>query len=306
MHGPAMGGGRASVSQQRGEAVERTRALNRHRTTVDGAAPGVPTLGIHLFGRVELRVGDREVRLRSRAAQALIGLLVLTARIRTREAVAAELWPDSEGGGVAASMRQALWHLRSDFLSAGLLLDSYLHIELDAIGLRPDAPVSLDVDRFEACLRGHPPRLEDALLLYRGDLAEWLGLECFASDRERLSDAYEDTLALVAQERFEAGSAEGARETALALLARDPLREEAHATLLRVFGRAGSRTHVVRQYRRLVELLDRELGVEPLPETAATYRAALADTFERSRRRTLGAALAAVGGRNVIGVVAQG
>ena len=287
--------------------MEQTRALHPSATTVDGAAPGVPALDIHLLGRVELRVGDREIHLGSRAAQGLIALIALRPRLRTREAVAAELWPDSEGGGGGgASMRQALWHLRSAFLSAGCVLDSYLQIEPEIVGLRPSAPVKVDVDSFEACLRGRPPRPEDALVLYGGDLAEWLGLECLASDRERLSDAYEDALALVAQHRFEADDAEGAQEAAIALLARDPLREEGHATLLRVFGRAGSRSHVVRQYRRLAALLDRELGVEPLPETSAAYRAALADTYEQSRRRALGAALAAVGGRNGIGVIARG
>ena len=302
----------ASVPQQLGEAVQGTRALRPTETTVSDAppgvpgVPGVPTLKIQLLGRVELRVDGREIHVGSRAAQALIALLALTPRIRAREAVAADLWPESEGGGVAASMRQALWHLRSAFLSAGCTLDDYVRIEPDVVGLRPDGPIDVDVNRFETCLRWRPSQPEEALLLYRGDLVEGLGLECLTAERERLSDDYEDALALVAQQRFEAGDSAGARQAALDLLGRDPLREDGHSTLLRVLGRDGARSHVVRQYRRLVELLDRELGVEPLPETAAAYRAALADTVDQSRRRALRAALAAVGGRSGLGVVARG
>ena len=75
----------------------------------------------------------------------------------------------------------------------------------------------------------------------------------------------------------------GARTAAEQLLARDGLREEAHETLIRVYGATGSRSQVHRQFRRLREVLEREIGVEPLPETIAAYRTALAETVERSR-----------------------
>ncbi|MEO8230340.1 MAG: hypothetical protein ABI628_11350 [Chloroflexota bacterium] len=48
----------------------------------------------------------------------------------------------------------------------------------------------------------------------------------------------------------------------------------------------------------MTELLDRELGVEPLPETMAAFRWALAETVERSHQR---AASIAFGGPSVLG-----
>jgi DNA-binding SARP family transcriptional activator len=80
---------------------------------------------------------------------------------------------------------------------------------------------------------------------------------------------------------------EGAREAALRLLERDPLREEAHAALIEVYGRTGSRSQVSRQYRRVRSILARELGVNPLPETESTYRRALTSTVRRSMIATL-------------------
>jgi len=259
---------------------------------IAGTVAAIAPLDVRLLGRVELTLGGREIRLGSRGAQALVAVLALKPRMRTREAVAAEIWPDGDGGGNSASLRQALWLIRSAFVTAGVPLDAYLQVDQEVIGLRGRAGPILDVTRFEACLRDRPSRPEDAIELYRGDLVECLSLECFAFERERLSDAYEDALALVAERRFVAGEIEGARDAAEILLARDPLREEAHAALLRVHGRIGSRAQVVRQYRRLTELLDRELGVEPLPETAAAYHAALDETVERSRRRAAGPAFA--------------
>ena len=151
--------------------------------------------------------------------------------------------------------------------------------------MQPDARIELDTDRFEECALNPDCATETAVELYRGDLAEGLGHDCFAAERERLSDLFEDALSDVGEQRLRRGDLAGARRAAEELLARDPLREEAHALLISIHGLIGSRSQVVRQYRRLRAVLDRELGVEPLPESEATYRLALVRTLERSRAR---------------------
>lgn len=240
-----------------------------------------PVLHARLFGRVELAVDGVPIRLGGRQAQALAALLVLARRARAREAIAADLWPDAPGAATG-SLRQALWLLRSALVSAGAATDAILDADADALGLRPEVTLVLDVDRFDAALAADPPDAEGAVALYRGELAECLGHECFARERERLSDAYEDALAHVAAERLARDDLGGARAAALRLVARDPLREEAHVTLIRAYAATGTRSQVLRQYRRLVELLRRELEVDPLPETVAALRAALRATEVRS------------------------
>ena len=272
-------------------AADRTTVAASARSRRPGPLVGVAVrpqacpLTVQLLGRVELSVAGREIRLASRSAQALMAVLALKPRVRTREAVAAEIWPDGEGSGTSASLRQSLWLVRSAFAAAGVGLTEYLEIDAEVIGFRPDAPLDVDVVRFEATFHGLTSEPERAIALYRGDLAECLALECFAADRERLSDAFEDALAAATARRLLAGDLDGVREAAERLLTRDPLREEAHAALLRVYGRLGSRSQVIRRYGRLTQLLERELDVEPLPETEAAYRAALADAVEGSRRR---------------------
>jgi DNA-binding SARP family transcriptional activator len=247
-----------------------------------GAASG---LDITLLGRFSIRTANaREIRLVGRHAQALFTLLALTRRPRTREAIATDLWPESL---VAATgpLRQALYQLRTALAAAGVDLETVLEADAETIGLRPEAVRSLDVERFEACLDDPSCEAESAVRLYQGDLAEGLGHDCFAAERERLADHFEDALAIVAGRRLEGGDVDGARFAAERLIARDPLREEAHEVLIAVHGLAGSRSQVVRQYRRLCDVLARELEEAPLPETDATYRVALAKTIARSRER---------------------
>jgi DNA-binding SARP family transcriptional activator len=250
-----------------------------------GRASAMTGLDVRLLGRFTIRTADgREVRLVGRHAQALFTLLAMTRRPRTREAIATDLWPESL---IAATgpLRQALYQLRTALAAAGLDLDAVLEADAETVGLRPESIHSLDIAAFEACMDDPDCAAERAVELYDGDLAEGLGHDCFAAERERLADHFEDALAIVAARRLEAGDVDGARSAAERLIARDPLREEAHQVLIAVHGLAGTRSQVVRQYRRLCDVLVRELDEAPLPETDATYRIALGRTIARSRER---------------------
>jgi DNA-binding SARP family transcriptional activator len=244
----------------------------------------MPALSVRLLGRLEIVACERPVRLAGRHAQALAALLALRPRPRLRDAIAADLWPDFDGPS-ASSLRQALWLVRTGLASCGVDPDAVLEVGQDTLGLKQELALDTDVASFESLIADGPQSAGRALSLYRGDLAEGLGHECFAADRERLSDLYEDALVSVAEARLAAGDYAGAREAASLALARDPLREEAHIVLIAAYGHAGSRSQVIRQYRRVCDVLRTELAVGPLPETEATYRAALAETIRRSKDR---------------------
>jgi DNA-binding SARP family transcriptional activator len=249
-----------------------------------------PRLAIRLFGRIDVTVDGRPVPLAGRHAQALAALLALTRRPRSRDAIAADLWPDALTAANGA-LRQALWLLRSAFVAAGVDARQVLEADADALGLAADVELELDVARFDDAMTSEPPDVETAIATYRGELAECLGHECFARERERLADSYEDALAIAAEARLARRDLAGARDAAHRLVARDPIREEAHAVLLRIHGLEGRRSQVLRQYRRLRDLLRRELDVDPLPETEAALRAALRDAEAHSAEAVLREAL---------------
>jgi DNA-binding SARP family transcriptional activator len=254
---------------------------------MDEPAATTPLYAVRLLGRLEVEACGIPIHLGGRHAQALAALLALRPRPRLRDAIAADLWPDFDGPS-ASSLRQALWLLRNGLGAAGVDPDLVLEVGTETLGIRREARVLLDATTFEAMVGDGPASAGRALTIYRGDLAEGLGHECFAADRERLSDLYEDALGAIAEARLAAGDVAGARQAATLLLSRDPLREEAHAVLIAAYGLVGSRSQVVRQYRRLCHILRTELAVPPLPETQAVYREAIARTVERSATRTTG------------------
>ncbi|MEO5884352.1 MAG: hypothetical protein ABIQ58_02405, partial [Candidatus Limnocylindrales bacterium] len=92
-------------------------------------APTMERLGIVLLGRLLIRTtSGGEVRLLGRHAQALFTLLALTRRPRTREAVAADLWPDSTAISTGP-LRQALYQLRQALTAAGVDPDGILEAD---------------------------------------------------------------------------------------------------------------------------------------------------------------------------------
>ena len=106
---------------------------------------------------------------------------------RLRDAIAADLWPDFDGpsallraGAVARCPdrhRRPAWSRTRSSRSARTRL---------ACGRSSSStPTSR---QFEALVGDGRQSAGRALALYRGDLAEGLGHECFAADRERLSD----------------------------------------------------------------------------------------------------------------------
>lgn len=97
-----------------------------------------------------------------------------------------------------------------------------------------------------------------------------------AGERERLHELGLRVLGALLARQTAAGLPERAIETALRLLALDPLQETAHRALMRLYAAQGRGAAALRRYQVCVEALWRELRVEPEPETKRLYQEILA------------------------------
>ena len=89
-----------------------------------------------------------------------------------------------------------------------------------------------------------------------------------------------DVLDRLAEARSLAGDAAGAIEAARRRVELDPLDEPGQRRVMALLARSGDRSGAIRQYRALVALFDRELGVAPLRETTDLYEAIREDRAE--------------------------
>jgi DNA-binding SARP family transcriptional activator len=158
---------------------------------------------------------------------------------------------------------------------------TYLISEPSAVGFNWESDHWLDVATFEegvALLRtlgaaaGSPPdwsRAEAAIGHYTGELLEGFYDDWALRERERLRLLYLDSLATLLRHYSETGTMDEALRCGQQILALDPLREDVHRELIRLYTRRGHRALALQQYERCRAALDDELGVEPMEETRA-------------------------------------
>jgi DNA-binding SARP family transcriptional activator len=232
-----------------------------------------------VFGGFEARLASGAAVNLPRKARALLGYLALRpGQPHARDKLATLLWGDRGDAQARTSLRQSLGVLRRTLVAAA---PSTLLFEGKNVTLNPEA-VEVDAVTFERLVAAETPAaLEEAVALYAGDLLEGFDPiaapfeEWLVAERERLRELALEALAKLLRHQSEARVPERAIQTALRLLALDPLQEPVHRTLMRLYARHGRRANALRQYQVCVEVLQRELGVEPEPETRRVYQEVL-------------------------------
>jgi DNA-binding SARP family transcriptional activator len=237
---------------------------------------GMARLLVTLLGGFEVRsASGPPLALPSRKIQALLAYLARQpGRPVARDTLAALLWGDTSDRQARKSLRQALYVLRKALPgnSPALRVDAG-HFMLDS------AYLESDVAEFErAVADGSPEALERAATLYRGDFLEGFHVseapfeDWLMAERERLRELALEALARLLAHQSSSGLTERAIQTAVRLLALDPLQEVVHRTLMRLYARQGRRSAALRQYQVCVEVLERELGAESEVETRQLYQ----------------------------------
>jgi len=233
-------------------------------------------LTLRLFGGLHARCGDRNLKFPTRKAQALLAYLAVRGgQDCVRSKLAAMFWGGAGKEQARQSLRQSLSALRS-VLSA--VQPGILQIESDRVTL-DQSSIDVDVTEFERLVsRGSPRDLEQAAVLYVGDLLDGVDVseesfeDWLRSERARLRETAVHVLTRLVPYQARSGSPASAIQTAVRLLALDPLREEIHRTLMRLYARQGRLGDALRQYQACVSVLRAELGVEPGEETRRVYR----------------------------------
>lgn len=213
---------------------------------------------------------------RLRKAASLVKLLALAPGRRLhREQVMEALWPDLGKKAASNNLRHTLHTARGTLTpTAGA---RYLASENESLVLCPGGSVWVDVEAFEEAAASarrsrEPAAYRVALELYGGELLPEDRYEDWTENRReelrqlRLALLFE--LARVYEEREEY---EPAIEVLRRALSEEPAREEAHAALMRLYAITGRRQEAILQYKRLREILSRELDAEPSAGSRRLY-----------------------------------
>jgi DNA-binding SARP family transcriptional activator len=190
----------------------------------------------------------------------------------TREYLADLLWPNAPPDRVRRNFSDTLYRLRQGLGEAWLL------VEPEKVSLNPDADLWVDVWEFEQLLKTNDPAtLTKAVELYTGDLLPEIYDDWILARRVALQESYLATLPRLGQTAEQQGQLENAFEYYHLLAHADPLNEEGHRGLMRVYARLGRHNIAWQQYEYLTQLLADELQGQPSPETQALAAALQAE-----------------------------
>lgn len=263
----------------------------------------MPQLALSLLGQVQFTLDGRPLTaFESDKARALLIYLALDAgRPHRRAHLSALFWAEQDEKSAQQNLRKTLSRLRRTLQDNDFLLTDPQSIEFNR-----ESDYALDVDAFHqdilATQRHRHRRLTScrtcmehlarAVALYRGDFLAGFALkDCpefddwAAVQRERLRLQALDALNALAEYHERRGDVAALRHAARRQLELEPWLESAHRQLMRALVGAGNRTAALAQYAACRDILMRELGVEPEPETTALYehiKAQKSHSFEES------------------------
>jgi DNA-binding SARP family transcriptional activator len=184
------------------------------------------------------------------------------------------LWPDLGKKSASNNLRQAL-HAARRALEPDRGADSrYLNLRHEQLVLCPGGRLWVDVEAFEeaaatARRARDPAAYRVAIELYAGELLPGDRYEGWAeARRQELRGTFISLLVELAQLYEERQESAKALEALQKTVAEEPILEEAHVRLMRLYALSGRRSEALSQYERRREALSGKLGTEPSAASA--------------------------------------
>jgi DNA-binding SARP family transcriptional activator len=243
-------------------------------------------LQVALLGGVRVTQDDwqNEAKL-TREIQALLAYLLLHRhRTHSREVLVGVFWAECGPEKARRALNTALWRLKKVVEPSGIPRGTYLiSTHPGEVGFNRQSQYWLDAEVFEQeanNLFAYPSQkvdesnvhnLERVLELYTGELLEGFYDEWALRERERLRALYLKCLTYLVQyykfqKAYEKATAYGQK-----ILDLDPIREDIHRDMMRLYLENGQRALAARQYGICQVTLAKELGVLPMEETRMLY-----------------------------------
>jgi predicted ATPase/DNA-binding SARP family transcriptional activator len=241
---------------------------------------GASALRVTLLGPPAILWKEQYLALPRRQTRALLYRLAAAPQPVARDHLSYLIWPDLPEAVARRNLTIHLTQLRRAFNRPNMLVSNDDAVGLNRATVWSDT-LAFDKAATEALRERRTDLLTAAVQLYRGPFLNGFALpaaaeyeEWASEERQALERRYLDALTALIEAHAQAGNLPAAIENAQRYLATDDLAEDVHRRLIELYAAAGDRVAAMRQFERCIVVLERELGVSPLPETRAAYEAA--------------------------------
>lgn len=237
-----------------------------------------------LLGPLAIRIGPRRQKIpfAGRTRRLFIFLAGHANVSVRRERLLDELWPDVIPERATSGLNTAIWRIKQGLSSfPGFAIETVD----DVIRLAVDHPARIDCHILESCVSeatcpGVPVKLpqEHYLRLLTivknccGPFLDGCSDHWVLPLREKFGALHVRALTLLMRDRAARGKYDAALEHGCAILELDAFREGTQREVMWLYALNGQRAQAIMQFRMLSNLLEHELGIDPMPETVALYQ----------------------------------
>lgn len=193
-------------------------------------------------------------------------------------------WGDEDLDSVEKNFHPTISHIRKALNSRQAFKQNFLVFRDGAYQLNPELSYSIDTEEFENYIaeaenakrekdaKLFRKNLESAHALYRGEFMAGVYDDWAEERRHYYSEQFSRILSALAKLSFSEKSWSNALKFANEILHLDPYREDMHRLVMKVFSAQSKPAQVKEQFETLQNLLKKELGVEPAPETRRVFQ----------------------------------
>jgi LuxR family transcriptional regulator, maltose regulon positive regulatory protein len=258
---------------------ERLPSLRRYLREHAKAVPfAPPTLYIRALGKMQVKVDNHLVtntEWQTQAARDLFFMLLAHPEGMTKEEISLNFWPDASTDEVKFRFKNTIYRLRRAIGKNSILLEQDIYRFNNKLDYEYDVELFLKENVLAA--QAHDPvqklsHFREAIKYYQGNYLPEILDTWVDNNRECLRQNNLNTLLQVSEIYLNQSNYELAQEYCQRVLNEDNLLEEAYRLALRIYAATGNRAGLVRQYKRCVEIFEREINSPPSQQTQALYQ----------------------------------
>lgn len=243
-------------------------------------------LKIYLLGEPGIIVGDQDItQSMSTKGITLLAYLIMQGRdVRVpREKIASLFWNDSSRKSAKYNLRYTLWSIKKVLKNYGIKEDVIVCPDKEHCYLNPDISMSCDTKILQAMAKeiyeGNWKNATQCVEIYKGEFLQGINIKGNAQlddwiiyEREKMQRIYFQSLSKLSDiflhlEKYKQGIACLER-----LLRINPLDEEIHRSLMKMYYLDGDRVTAMQQYEKCSTVLRTELNISPMEETTRLYK----------------------------------
>ncbi|PYS72526.1 MAG: hypothetical protein DMF69_07300, partial [Acidobacteria bacterium] len=252
-----------------------------------------PDLTINVLGPIEIfrelsRPLAADAWTTRRARDILIFIASRRHRRASKDTIIDTFWGEADFAAVEKNFHPTVSHIRKALNSNQAFKQNFILYRDGDYQLNPELSYQIDIEEFDRlATRGDNARrarkldecveaYELAVTLYRGDFAQGSYESWVDEQRSYYREQYLhllESLASIAQKQEEWSRS---LQLAQQILHEDHFREDIHCMVMKAHVKLGNRGAAKEQYETVRRILERELGVEPGPETRRVLKELLA------------------------------